>query len=435
MRLAKTLLTLAATVPPMAACVPVKQAATSVVATAPSGSVQSVIPADRLAQIKAALPRVASPSLQAILQDQNTFWYDHDSMTPSYQETGYGFPENGPAGDGGGGANANVKWGDQVVPTLDGRTEIFDLDAHHWRFPFAGTMGIDDSTNAQTADFLSLPRDQSGNIQAIPVKIELQGTDGTTGGHKSWQWIYPNGTIVGEVIFIKDASGNLFPTEVRTRQRFAAGWATNAFRPFPQAADLSAAIKARRPQWQSNAALSTLVAQLDGGGQLTAKSLHAEGLKGTFDQDGSLDILPDFGDPQLVRDLLTTTVFASAYGKIWRQAGGSTTYAASTSSTFSIVPQNYTAGLVQVNETSCMRCHKETAKLVDAWYPDLYLYGEIWGKDNIFTFHPFDESYYSQLDLDNTDNRHMNQNLQSQGLIKMVDQLPTDGAFTRTTGN
>ena len=58
---------------------------------------------------------------------------------------------------------------------------------------------------------------------------------------RSWSWLYPVGATLGEVIFIDDGAGGLLPTKVRTRTRHATGWSTNAFRPFPSAADLAAA--------------------------------------------------------------------------------------------------------------------------------------------------------------------------------------------------
>jgi hypothetical protein len=384
------------------------------------------VTADRLAAIKAALPKVGWSRLQAIFADPSTFWYDHASMSPSYQETGAP----------GGGARDNAHWRDLIADTgvddvnsnpATGAEKVYDNTQKRWRFPFASTAGTDDSTNLVVADFLVLPKDSSGRIQSIPIST---GQDQL---HLWWQWQYPNGTTVGEVLFIQDAGGGgLLPTEVRTRTRYPTGWAMNSFRPFPESASLSAAIKAKRPNWQSNATLSALVAQLDGSVGLTAKQLTSTGIVGAFDQAGSLDVLPDFGDPALVRDLLTTTVFSSAYGATWRQVGGDRAFAASTTSDLSIVPKNYTAGLIEVTETSCMRCHQNGGQELETYYPGLTLYGEIWGKDAIFTFHPFDESFYSSLD-DVTngvqDNRHMNPQLSAMGFVEQFDPAKHTGPF------
>jgi hypothetical protein len=408
-------------------------AACSAASTEPAGSsrstaaatatpITSPIPAARLAAIKSALPRVAWPRLAAVFADASTYWYDHASMQPSYQETG----------SPGGGARDNAHWHDLIADTGQddpstnpetGAKQVYDEQNKHWKFPVATTAGTDQSTNFVAADFLSLPKDGAGAI--VPIPISTQSDD----IHKWWDWKFPNGTIVGEVIFVQDGS-SLLPTEVRLRQRFPSGWAVNSFRPFPEASALSAAIEAKRPSWSSNAQLAAVVAQLDGTGggaaaALTPLHLTATGLTGSFDQAGYVDTLPDFGDDALVRDLLTSTTFVSAYQATWRSAGGNATYAASTASNLSIVPSNYQAGIVEVSEASCARCHEQTAKPLANWYPGLTLYGNVWGTDNVFTFHVFDESYYPSLDLDNgngvQDNRHMNPALVSNGMIVTFD--------------
>ncbi len=369
-----------------------------------ASAIQSLIPADKLAQIKAALPQVSYQALNATFLSPDTLWYDTSVMAPSYQETGHP----------GGGAQDNAHWLRLIAPSLlDTANKIYDGTQLRWRFPFATTAGMDDSTNTYVANFLALPS-QNGQIQPLPVSSTSDDE------FTSWVWTYPNGTIVGEVIFIKDGADGLLPCEVRTRTRSANGWAADVFRPFPQASLLDTAIKANRPQWQNTPQLVSVIEFLENNATLTPLTLTATGLPGTFDQAGYLDTLPDFGDPDLVRELLQTTRFISAYGAVWKQNGSQQTYAASTQSTFSIVPENYTAGIIEVSDTSCMRCHQSAAEKLEDFYDDIQLYGEIWGKDGIFTFHPFDESYYPELDLNEQDNRHMNQNLVNMGVTVWV---------------
>jgi hypothetical protein len=388
--------------------------------------ITSPIPAAQLAAYKAALPKVAWPRLQALFGDPNTYWYDHASMQPSYQETG----------SPGGGARDNADWHDLVANTGSsdpdtnpevGAALVYDEANRHWRFPVAGTAGVDQSTNFTTVDFLNLPVDPSGNIVPIPISTASDSL------HLWWQWQFPNGTIVGEVLFITDGT-NLLPCEVRMRQRYPAGWATNVFRPFPESASLVAAIQANRPSWASTPSLAAAVAQLQGSTGFTPLHLTATGLTGTFDQAGFLDPIPDLGDDALVRTLLTTTTFVSAYQSVWRQSADGTqqAFAASTNATdLSIVPGQYQAGLIAVNETSCTRCHQNTGQELGNWYPGLTLYGDVWGTDNVFTFHVFDESYYPDLDLDTgsgvQDNRHQNPALVSMGMIKTFDPATDTG--------
>jgi hypothetical protein len=187
--------------------------------------ITSPMPASRLAAVKAALPRVAWPKLEAIFGDAHTYWYDAASMAPSYQETG----------SPGGGAKDNAHWHDLIANTGSndpntnpevGAAKVYDEANDHWRFPVAGTAGVDQSTNVTTADFLSLPIDATGATVPIPISIQSDSL------HTWWDWKFPNGTILGEVLFLT-SGGGLYPSEVRVRQRFAGGWATNVFRPFP----------------------------------------------------------------------------------------------------------------------------------------------------------------------------------------------------------
>jgi hypothetical protein len=391
----------------------------AVEATGTSVTVQSLIPADRLTQIKSSLPNVAYPALQQMFTSPDTIWYDPTVMKPSYQKS--------TGGRGFWGANANDDWFAGLAPAIyDTGRRFYDDQAKHWRFPFATTAGTDDSTNVTVVNFIKFPRDNGGTLQ--PLSIWTEEHPDVDAGEMQWNWIYPNQTTVGEVIFVQDGD-DLLPSEVRIRTRFPAGWATNAFRPFPRAADLSAAIKARRPNFAQNSRLKSLVDQLDGGGALNAKGLHATGLTGTYDQDGFVDVLPDFGDAALVRDLLTNTTFASAFETTWKETGGQTAFAPTTAAPLSIVPNNYAGGVIEVSDASCMRCHKEGGRLIGEWYDDISLYGEIWGKDGIFSFQPFDESYYDQLALEGVDdNRHLNPTLQSMGVIEMNDG-PKTGPF------
>jgi len=401
-------------------------------------TVESAIPGDRLAKIKAALPPVEAPKLQAILHSSQTFWYDQDSMTPSY-EAAVGPPPSG--------ANSNDKWFNLLAPSVQPTGDkIYDRAKKRWRFPFGTTFGTDDSTNAKVANFLWLP---AKNGKLLPVAYYLENIPGPVVDHSS-RWIYPNEAVVGEVLFIDDGTGGLLPSEIRVRTRHAGGWATNAFRPFPTAQSLADAVRAKRPSWQSNANLKALVDHLQGGDNLSPKTLTATGLPGTFDQSGYLDKLPDFGDPALVRELLTTTPFASSYKTPWRTVDGKNVYAASTDADLSIVPNHYTAGLIAVDEDSCMRCHKEAGKKLSNWYDDIILYGEVWGQDGIFSFHPYDESAYALFWVDSpnvaSDNRRLNPKLVAQGIVAnfdaSVDQAPDypprpsqDGSNPQAAGN
>lgn len=370
-----------------------------------------ILPAARLAAVKAALPKVAYARVESIFASADTIWYDGETMTPAYQKS--------TGGSGFWGTQANKNWIKNIPASLapEGRRFV-NPEKGTWVFPFATTAGTDDSTNVDVVNFISLPRSAQGDMTSISISV----TDDPNieAGSRFWNWTYPNGTTIGEIIFIKDTQGSLLPSEVRIRTRYSAGWASNVFRPFPEAKDLSAAIKSRRTNWTATPALGALVAALDSPANLKASGLHGKTMRDTFDQDGYLDPLPDFGDASLVRELLTTTPFISSYKTVWKESGGNKAFAPTTTAALSIIPNNYTAGLIEVSDESCMRCHKETARLIDNWTNQLVLYGEVWGKDGIFSLHPFDESNFHNLTVEGIDdNRRINRKLEAAGVFKM----------------
>lgn len=359
-----------------------------------------IMPANKLAVVKAALPIIADPTLADVLSSPETLWYDHHTMTPSYQDSV--------------GASSNDKWPNLVAASETIIGGLHDRTRKRWQFPFGTTAGTDDSSNVEVRNFVYFPQ-VNGQVPTMNITRVILNDK-----RPEWRWTYPVGTVFGEIIFITD-NGNLLPTEIRVRTKYADGWGMNVFRPFPHARDLVSAIKQRRPNYGDNPSLRNLVSHLEDSTTLQPLRLAAKAaLANTFQQDGYLDVLPDFGDDSLVRELLTMTTFRSCYGQTWKKNGTAKTFAASTKSKMSIVPTNYTAGLLEVTDESCMRCHKETNRLVSEFYDALYLYGELWGMDGIFSFHPYDESRYPELRLEMRDNRYLNPKLKAAKVFRIA---------------
>jgi len=371
------------------------------VGSAPAANLNTLLmSAERLATVRSALPLIGDSSLASVLTSPDTLWYDEHVMKASYQDSV--------------GASSNDKWPNLVAASEGIIGGLHDRRRKRWQFPFGTTAGTDDSDNIQVENFVYLPP-TNGEVPTMPITRVILNDK-----RPQWRWTYPVGTVLGEVLFIRDG-GRILPTEIRTRTKYPDGWAMNAYRPFPQATELIAAIKRHRPKWDTNPTLRSLVTHLENADSLTPARLSAQAaLAPTFQQEGFLDILPDFGDDALVRELLTTTTFRSAYDTAWKQNGAQKTFAASTKSRLSIVPTNYTAGLIQVTDDSCMRCHQETNRLVSEFYPALYLYGELWGMDGIFSFHPYDESRYPELRLNMVDNRYLNPKLQGAKVFRLA---------------
>lgn len=357
-----------------------------------------IMPVAKLKTIRAALPHVNNPHLVQILNSSHTLWYDDTVMLRSYQDSI--------------GASSNDKWPDLVAASESIISGLHDRVNRRWQFPFSTTAGTDESTNLQVANFVYFPQ-ENGEVKTINIKTVIMNAS-----RPEWKWEYYSGTLFGEVLFIRDGS-ELLPVEIRTRTRHSAGWAMNVYRPFPRALDLSTAIKIYRPNWMSSPTLKSMVDFLEDNTTLKPASLKAKAkLSETFQQDGYIDVLPEFGDDTLVRELLKSTQFRSAYGMTWKSNGQKKTYAASTNSSLSIVPNRYMAGLIEVSDDSCMRCHKEASRLVSDFYFDLYLYGQVWGMDGIFSFHPYDEKHYPELRYEMVDNRHLNPTLKNAKIFR-----------------
>jgi hypothetical protein len=346
------------------------------------GGMPQIMSQTKMTAVKAALPKVAWPQLQAILNSSETMWYDKDSMKPCYQDS---------VGDGSYtpiGARLNNEGKGLIVP--EGQ-KFFADDGQTWSFPFGHTAGMDEAENALIVNFLSLPVGADGK----PLPVVYQIVDDSSGaqglGLHRWTWMYPKGATVGEMIFVKDASGNLYPSELRTRTRYSEGWATNSYRPFPTAASFAAAIKAARPNWQQNDKLKSAVAQVESTSGLRAKSIGSPGFNGILTLDGAVDELPDLGDDELVKELLTKTTFVSVYGDAWKTNGSQKAYGANASG-FSVFPRNNSLGLIEVSDDSCNRCHDNAGRLLADYEDATVLYGDLWGEDRIFSFHIYDTS-------------------------------------------
>lgn len=380
----------------------------------PGQSLDFIDPA-RLAPFKAALPQIDDVEMQAVLNDPTTVWYDELSMIFTYQDS-QGNPQ---------GLRANRVGYDVGINTDNDeiRKLVNFFEPSHFKPPFKTAFGttLTPEKNIYLLNFWRLP--QVGGA-AVPVKYWREGT--------RWRWTFPVGTVFGEVMMMRAPDDGTWHTfEIRTRKRYGGGWAVAAFRPFLKASDFTAAVHAASLQRPQSTDLAEFVAQLESTTALERHTLTAAPIyaKSVAPIVGALDYIPETRDYALIKQLLHTTVFKSAEGSVWKEGGGLETYAASTKAPFSIVPQNYEAGVIPVNEVACSSCHNQTGRLVGDLDDSAILYGEIWGEDQIFTWHLFEVTYDAFTVSD--EGRHVNPRLTQARLIEQGKPSSSDTRYAK----
>lgn len=365
------------------------------------GYVDFIAPAE-LAPFKEALPKLDDPALDEAIRSPRTMWYDESALTFSYQDS-FGDPKGLRANRVGYDVGSNTP----DVPDIFALTEYFELGK--FKFPFSLVAGSTFVENVYALYFWLPPTDAAG--AARPVRIWQN--------HSHWQWVFPVGTLIGEALFIQSpADKKWFAFEVRSRSRGLNGWTTSIFRPYLRASDLAAAIKEKRAAWSSTPDVRALVDHLESTSSLTANTLASPAYQAIFPPiQGALDYLPETSDVALVEELLASRRFSNAMGSSWKTEGTKKTYAASTHAKFHIVPAEYPAGMFETSEASCQRCHEQTSRPLNNLDPRVVLYGEVWGEDEIFTWHPFQIGVESFGVGDGT--RHVNPRLVTAKLVEM----------------
>lgn len=292
--------------------------------------------------------------------DPKLLIYTHATMPPVYQFHQIG----GPTGAHTPSYNISMdKWIDE--PYGNGNFE----------FPWGKPGGFHRSKNARDFFFLKLP--------GQPVVHWKEG-------HR-YVWMFPIGTVIGEVVTIRGPDKLDYPVEVRTRRRDENGWRVGVHRPFPTPQHLIDAIKLVRPQWQTTPELVAIIGALENPPPMVTRTLadrHPD--LSAFKVTANVDTLPALPS-DLSRDLLTQFGFDDATGVEWRPGCGGPT----TEQLFSVVAHRNDNAYIGTTDESCARCHATVGMHVDNF--DFYRdwYGYVRGSDRIFSFHPFHPSCIS----------------------------------------
>lgn len=336
----------------------------------PKAAVFRFMSAERDQVFRDCLPRVEDPAMQAILDDPRLILYTDREMPPAYQQwrgdlQGVHSPSYNIS------AAGNEPFG-------NGNRE----------FPWGHPAGTHRTSNVRSFRFLWLPEDGEG--KPLPVVWFRRRLSGDTS--QGYAWRFPVGTIFGEVLMMHGPDGRDYTFEMRVRIREAGDWAVDVFRPFPTAEHLADRIRELQPKWREQPHLTKLVAHLQQPVKMAKFTLvdHQPGRR-TFHASMGTDVLPPVGDDRLVGKLLVETTFKSALGETWRYTGdGQSTCAPTTKANFHIVPAKYDAGFIEVDRSSCIRCHNTVNQHVSRFNFSRDWYGRIRGSDGIFSFHPFD---------------------------------------------
>jgi hypothetical protein len=350
-------------------------------------------------QLRRQLPNVYDDRVQEILDDPALILYTDSEMPAAYQDWSSGLPGiHSPTYN----VSAN-----NSEPFGNGNVE----------FPWGTPGGAHRATNSSTFRFLWLPRDESGQLRPIVWYRKFLPGSSSPG----FAWTFPLGTVVGEVLRIRSPQGLDYSFELRLRTRDNGQWSVDVFRPFPTSEQLAVRIKELRPDWQQQARLAKLVEHLEQPIELRrltlADSSHS---RMVFNQSMGIDPLPPVEDDELVAQLLTETTFESALGTTWRMGANRVyTFAPTTDAAFHIVPARYDAGFIEVDQTSCMRCHDTVSRHVNEFAFGRDWYGNVRGSDGIFSIHPFDPSCVSYNGASVTP--QLNQTLINAGLLEEFD--------------
>jgi len=309
------------------------------------------------AKLKGLIPKTDDPAINAVAKSDSLMTYTRDEMPLIYfhEETFHdGKYDIGP---------------DDAPRPHNGSREF------PWNLP-GGTHRC--GTEVTNFKFMALPPGQRVAVyrSGLPEPRGLMGNQLTSYvASPGYSWKFPEGTVFGEVLLLYGR-----PFELRTRKKVAGDqWDVDLFRPFRTADALSSALP------PDNAVAKHLRQPFAGAPMRLVDRNHPT--RRAIDVKANVDVLPSFGDNELV-DRLLARPFQSCMGYEWRTG----CYCPTSNSTFGIVPRNYDGNFVGNDSASCMKCHESASEHVREFHFGRDWYGFIRGSDKILSWHPVDPS-------------------------------------------
>lgn len=361
---------------------------------------------DKSRLYRSLLPHLTDPELEKALNSCNSIWYDSENIIPGYQDS-LGDPK---------GFRPNTIDSRFINLAVPGGWEKLFQKKGLFNFPF-GTGGVDSSSNVIKVNFW-LPPQLNGSL--LPVAI-------WKASFSRYHWLFPVKTQIGEILMMRFSDQDLRIFEIRVKKREINRWTNTVFRPFLNREELTQALKALPHKRSDSDCLEKLVEELEKPKSLLSHPLSSPYFKGAFsDPDSALDFLPPLCDKNHSKTLLSQARFREVGGSFWRKDEHLTTYAATTKLPDSIVPTKYEAGAFPVTDESCNRCHDQAGRQIGDFHPRLIAYGELWGEDDIFSWHPFESSSFLKPDGNiknfNDDNRKVRIDLLKRGLVQWIPE-------------
>ena len=343
----------------------------------------------QLARLAGRIPSTSDKTLSQIMNSTDTYWYDKSMIVPAYQDSLAHYPEPGRISVSGV-RPATIQ---PFYIAAEGGYDFVFESRGEFRFPFGHTAGTDNSTESVKFWY---PPTKDGEV--LPVAWWQRDT---LPKYLRFEWIFPIGTVFGEVLFMQGADQQYYPYEIRTKTLQADKWASAVYRPFPTAESFASAVSEKADQLGAGDA-DTLLNHALSSDSLQQDSLPISVFPDVFPQAvGARDNIPAVSNPTALQQLLLETPFSNVGQAVWKTGvNGDVAHAPSTLADQSIVPKNYQGGLIAVNDASCKRCHQDAARPFGDWYFPLGQYGENWGEQEIFSWHPFDSQYFLGPDGD-----------------------------------
>lgn len=276
-------------------------------------------------------------------------------------------------------------------------------------FPWKHPGGLTDSSNATTFKFIIFPepkgakRDISEKIQYWRQTVRTYGFNQPIDG--VLVWLYPVGTIFGEVLLVRNSKNEHYTFEVRIRTKeepgLDKGWTADSFRPFPAAEDLFNRVKqlAEKEEYQNDKQVAAFLAYLGKERKLERRTV-SDDFGGTAFKKRTVgyEYLPPLPE-KMVKELLTTTEFIHSCGSYWvhldkNESPGMPT----TREAFHVVPHSSNLPMMHVDNEACMSCHdgplNHATKFAGTINGELW-YGYVRGSDRIFSFSVIDRGYHN----------------------------------------